>query len=219
MAIDVTGLMFPFSAGALTLLSPCGYALLPGYVSYYLGAKLTSTRAIAGGLASTLGLIILYSVIGLMAATLRGLIYPYLPTFTLIAAYIVIMMGVLMLMEVRFPSLQLVKAPGRRGLLGFFLFGIAYGLAASGCTAPIFLSVLLYALTVAGFFGSTITFLVYALGVGVPLILISLLVARAKESALRRFHRITPWLHKASGTILILVGIYLIYFYYSVYVV
>jgi cytochrome c biogenesis protein CcdA len=51
------------------------------------------------------------------------------------------------------------------------------------------------------------------LGVGIPLIITSILVATAKRPLLLKINNITPRLYKFSGVVLILVGIYLIYTY------
>ncbi|MCW4036673.1 MAG: cytochrome C biogenesis protein, partial [Candidatus Bathyarchaeota archaeon] len=60
MSLDLPGLAFALTAGVLTVFSPCGYALLPGYVSYYLGSRLSLMRAVYGGVACTLGLVTVF---------------------------------------------------------------------------------------------------------------------------------------------------------------
>lgn len=217
MVLDLPGLTFAFAAGIFSLLSPCGYALLPGYVSYYLGSKSSVRRAIPGGLTCTLGLITVFSVIGLLASSLGAFLYPLIPLLVLVAAIIVLFMGVSILAKVRLPSISIpVRIATRKGFIGLYIFGIAYGLAAVGCSAPIFFSVLFYAM-VKGFANGMITFLVYAMGMGLPLILTSVLVAEVKELTIKKIVKTTPWLQKISGVILILVGIYLLYFYYLTY--
>jgi cytochrome c biogenesis protein CcdA len=87
-------------------------------------------------------------------------------------------------------------------------------LAGVGCSAPIFLSVLVYAIS-SGLINGVITFITYALGMGVPLIITSVLLAEAKEYIIRKISRATPLLQKSSGIVLIIVGIYLLYLYYT----
>jgi len=103
-----------------------------------------------------------------------------------------------------------------KGLPGFYLFGIVYGMAGVGCSAPIFLSVLLHAMT-KGPVNGILTFAAYAVGMGIPLVVTSVLLAEAKDYVIARITRITPRLHRVSGIILILVGVYLAYFYYATY--
>ncbi len=59
-----------------------------------------------------------------------------------------------------------------------------------------------------------ITFVVYAIGMGLPIIITTILVAKAKKFMLERMVKMIPWFQKISGIILIIIGAYLIYFYY-----
>ncbi len=49
MSVDTAGIAFAFTAGLLSLFSPCGYALIPGYISYYLGSDFSVVKAVTGG--------------------------------------------------------------------------------------------------------------------------------------------------------------------------
>lgn len=211
---DVVSIIWSFTAGVFVLLSPCGYALIPGYISYHLGAEVTFSRALKGGAVSTIGLITVFSILGLMSLLISGIIRPYLTLLVVFSAIVMIIMGTLILGGFSFQTTFFrIGGSNKRGMRGFFVFGIAYGLGAAGCTAPLFFSIILIGVLNAGAFGGFLTFLAYALGVGIPLIITSILVATAKRSLLSKINSITPKLHKFSGVIMILVGIYLIYFY------
>ncbi len=43
-------LNFSFSAGMTAFFNPCGFAMLPAYVSYYLGQEGEAGRDLRGGL-------------------------------------------------------------------------------------------------------------------------------------------------------------------------
>jgi cytochrome c-type biogenesis protein len=215
--VDLTGLVFAFTAGVLSIFSPCGYALLPGYVSYYLGSDLSLVRAVVGGLACTLGLVTVFSVVGALASSLGVLMPQLIPVLDILAAVILMVLGVAMLRQTNIPYLQLnVRPTTRRGLAGLYMFGLVYGIAGVGCSAPVFLSVLLFAVS-ESWINGVLTFTVYAFGMGVPLVLTSVLVAEAKDILIRRISGATERLHKLGGTVLILVGLYLFYTYYVTY--
>jgi cytochrome c-type biogenesis protein len=211
--VDLVSITYPFTAGIFVLLSPCGYALIPGYISYYLGSDLSVQRALKGGLISTLGLVSVYGFIGLGAQFLGSLIRPYITTFILFSAIVLFFLGFLILANVNLPYLFSINPSNKRGITGFFIFGVAYGLAAAGCTAPIFFSILLLAVMGEGALGGVLTFAFYAIGVGLPLIVTGILVALAKNTIIDKIRNLTPKLHKISGIVMILVGIYLIYIY------
>ena len=212
--VDIVSIMYPFTAGVLVLLSPCGYALIPGYISYHLGSEVSVSRALQGGLISTIGLVAVFSILGLGSFLISGLIKPYLTLLTVFSAVVVIILGGLILSGFSFPSTFLrLGGSSKRGMTGFFVFGIAYGLGAAGCTAPVFFSVILIGMLDGGVFGGFLTFTLYALGVGIPLIITSILVATAKRPLISKISGLTPKLFRFSGVVMILVGIYLIYTY------
>ena len=216
MPLDLPGLMFIFVAGASALLSPCGFPMLPGYISYYMGSKASLGKAVPSGIACTLGLVTVFSIIGAMGSILGSLINPYIPLLELVAGLATIVLGVSMLIEIRFPSFSLpIKAPKRRGFIGLFLYGAVYGLATLGCSAPIFFAILFWAIAGGRLLNGIITFMIYAMGMGLPLILTTILLSMARELTLKRMVKMLPWLHKISGIILIIIGVYLTYFYYT----
>lgn len=219
IGFDLPGLAFAFISGIFSLLSPCGYALLPGYISYYLGSRPSLERTIFSGLACTIGLMTIFSAIGGSASSLGALLPDLIPVLDIISAAIVTLMGISILAEIRLPYVSMTpRISKRKGLVGLYVFGVAYGLAAAGCSAPIFLSILFYAMT-KGLLHGTVTFVSYALGMGLPLTITSLLVAEAKQFIIRKIANAVLWLHKISGIVLIIVGVYLFYFYYSTYMV
>ena len=212
----ITVFISPFILGLFVLLSPCGYALIPGYIAYNLGSDITVSRALKGAVTATLGLISIFSLIGIAVTFVGWLVKPYITLVTILAAVIMIVFGLSILLGVTFPMTGYSFGnSNRKGLLGFYFYGIAYGLAASGCTAPIFFSTVFLAITKAGTIGGFLFFISYALGVGLPLIVTSFLVATAKTSIISRINTLTPKLYKLSGVIMILMGIYLIYIYYN----
>jgi len=220
MAFDPSGLAFILAAGASALISPCGFPMLPGYITYYMGAKTSVGKAIPNGLACTLGLVTVFSIIGLIASIFGSLLNPYIPMFELVAGAITILIGVTILAQIKLPMFVIpVKAPERRGIIGIFLYGVLYGVATLSCSAPIFFAVLFWAIAGGGILNGVITFLVYALGMGFPLVLTTLLVSLAKKAMLKKMMKSLLWLQRISGIVLIIIGIYLIYLYYTFNVV
>lgn len=214
--LDPLGLTFIFTAGALALLSPCGFPMLPGYISYYLGTRGSWGETLRGGVACTLGLLAVFSSIGVVVSTLGSFVAHYVSFMELAAGIATIFMGVTILAGIRLPTfLTGLRAPKQRGLIGLFLYGIVYGMAIMGCSAPIFFSILFYAVAAGGFLYSLITFMVYALGMGLPMIITTILVAKAKKFMLQRLVKATPWFQKISGIVLVVIGVYLIVFYYT----
>jgi cytochrome c biogenesis protein CcdA len=180
-----------------------------------MGSKASLEGALFGGVACTLGLLTVFSIIGLAVSTLGSLATPYIPLLELIAGLAVISMGISIIVDIKFPTfITISRAPRQKGLIGIFLYGIVYGLATMGCSAPIFFSSLFYAFASGGTLYGTIALAVYAIGMGLPIIITTILVVKAKKLMLERMMKMIPWFRKTSGVVLIVVGVYLIYFYY-----
>lgn len=224
MTYNPSELIFIFFAGFLALFSPCGFPMLPGYISYYMGSKISLKRAIFGGIICTLGLFTVFSVIGLILFIFRIFISPYISILGFIAGIIIIFMGISMIIEIKFPIFFITsRTPKRSDLIGLYLYGIAYGLAIFSCSAPIIFSIILYVIVMGGPLGaiySIIAFIAYTIGMGIPIIIITILVSKAKNIIIKKMIKIIPKLQKISGIFLIIIGFYLIYFYYlSFYVI
>lgn len=214
MTNSVLDLVFAFSAGFLTLFSPCAFPMLPGYISYYLGAKTQIERAVFCGAACSLGLLTVFITIGLIASALGNLITRYVPILELSAGLLTFLMGLSMVAETRIPIPSIsLRAPRQKTLIGVYLYGVAYGLAALGCSAPVFLSALVYAMTLGGVLYGASFFTVYSLGIGLPLIITTILVARAKAAMLGRMTKTLHLVRELGGIILMAIGCYLVYYY------
>ena len=217
MPLDSSGLTFIFTAGVFALFSPCGFPMLPGYISYYMGTKTSLGRAVPSGIACTLGLVTIFSIIGAVATVLGSLISAYIPLLEIAAGIFTIFLGLSIMFELKYPTFGFpIKAPKQKGFMGLFLYGIVYGMATLGCSAPIFFSILSYAIAAGSILQGVITFIVYAIGMGLPLIIITVLIVKTKKFILKRIVRLIPLIQKISGMVLIFIGIYLIYFYITV---
>lgn len=233
--MDPASLIFALSAGMVTFFSPCSLPLLPAYVSYYLGLKgvtegrdliqrealreeptlnLILRRGLLGGLMVSVGMIFIFGSIGVLTGFLGRVVAPYIRLMPLIVGPILGAMGVLMLLGLH-PTFSIgFRASERRDWGGLFSYGVLYGLAAAGCSAPIFISIVFYAVSRGGWFEGTLTLLFYAVGMSAPLMGVTLLVTGAKEAAVQRLYQVMPIIRRIGALILILVGIYLLYYWH-----
>ena len=135
-----------------------------------------------------------------------------------IVGIILIIMGIVVLLGVnlKLPFKMKTSASGK-GYVSLFAYGILYALAAAGCTAPIFISVVIKAFASSTFIDGLLVFFSYALGLGVLLVIVTILVASAKEAMITKMKRIMPYVQKIGAAVLIVVGIWLIYYYLTIY--
>jgi len=94
-----------------------------------------------------------------------------------------------------------------------FLYGIGYGAAATSCTAPIFLSLVLGSLVRGNWLESLLVFTIFSVTMGVLMVYFTMVVATARDSLLTFFTRYSNAIKKFSGGILAIAGVYLIIFF------
>ncbi len=219
MVLGLREFTFVFSAGFFALFSPCGFPMIPGYVGYYLGTRSYAGKPIIEGAVCCSGLLSVFSIVGILASLFGSLITPYVPSLELLAGVVTFIMGIVLLAGIKLPQLpiprRMQKAPKQKGFAGLFLYGCLYGLATISCSSPIFLSILTLAIS-SGAFEAIASFIVYALGMGLPLILITVILAMTKETVHRKITELTSTMQRIAGLILIIVGGYLIYYFFAI---
>ena len=221
--MDIDGLRvgFAFSAGAATFFAPCAFPLLPGYVAYYLGRGDGGDRAplptrlrraaVVGGLAS-LGFFVVYGALAGIVASVGAGALADIATLELVVGGLLVVLGLAMATGRFDPSLHVRLPERRRSAGGFFLFGVVYGVAAAGCTAPIFVGLALFALG-SGPVGAAVVLGSYAAGMASLMIAVTLLSAVGRAGLLRSLSRNTGRVSRVAGTLLALAGVAQIYLY------
>jgi cytochrome c-type biogenesis protein len=177
----------PFGAGVLSAASPCLLPLYPGFIAF-LGAN---TRALEGRRATgLLGLLVLAGVLSTMTAVGVVLAAIAVPTSRLLAYATPVIDGLLILLGVlllagrnpfeRLPGMRVpvVGNPYRQA----YVYGLMLGPIALPCAGPFLVSLLGISLGVADAVGKVGTFLVFGLGFGLPLVVLSLVAGvRSRE--------------------------------------
>jgi cytochrome c-type biogenesis protein len=201
------------------VVNPCGFPLLPAFLSFYLGADeaqlpRASTRElqglIVGGLVA-LGFLGLFAVVGLPVSLGVGAFAKAIPWGGIATGIVLACAGLVVVSGRRLPvHLNLgVPVVKERRAAAMVLFGVGYGAASLGCTLPLFLTILGASLG-----GTTVTaFVAYGTGMTVVLMAISVLVALAREGTTRAMRPLLPYLARMSGVLLTLAGGYLIYYW------
>jgi cytochrome c biogenesis protein CcdA len=221
--VDPILLGFSFSAGAATFLNPCGFAMLPTYVSYYLGRGGSDSPSVAAGvlkglglgLLVTLGFILVFAVSGVLFSAAGTALARYIPWLAVSIGLLLIMIGGLLLFgkSIHLPfSLNIPINPRQKNVGSFFLFGVGYAIASLSCTIPLFLLVVLQAISTGGITSGLTVFFTYAVGMGLMMTTLSVAVGASKEGISKYLKRVTPYLGRISGSIIVLAGLYTVYF-------
>ncbi len=214
-------LAYPFTLGLVAAFNPCGFAMLPVYVSFFLGKdseRETSTgrnvlRAISVGAALTLGFVVVFGTFGILTAGLlsRGAVLENTPYVTFGLGLLLVPLGIAMLrgFELKIPTPRLDKGGESGEVFSMFLFGISYAIVSLSCTVGIFIAGVSSVFTSTGFVDGVAVFVVYALGMGAVIMTLTVGLALARTSVATNMRKLLPWINRISGVLLVISGAYL----------
>ena len=217
----------PFSlalvAGALSTLNPCGFPLLPTFLSFYVGADAAvlpsaSSRTAQGlitGLLVTAGFLGIFIVVGLPVSYGARAVARAVPFAGIGIGLVLTVLGVSGLtgrrVGLRLPFT--VSPGGGRGARAMVLFGVGYGIASLACTLPIFLAVVGASLSTGGTAAGLAVFVAYGSGMAAVLLALALAAALLQRGLSRRLSRLLPYLPRVSAALLMVSGVYLTYYW------
>ncbi|HCT76281.1 MAG TPA: cytochrome C biogenesis protein [Micromonosporaceae bacterium] len=209
-------------AGMLAAVNPCGFALLPAYVSLLVigdtkqGSSLRRMgRALALTGAMTLGFVTVFGAFGLLAAPAADWLVQRLPWVTVVIGLVLACLGLWLAAgrELPSPVPKMAQAPKLSRRFGsMVLFGVSFALASLGCTIGPFLLVVVTTFQ-AGSAGAGIgLFLAYAAGMALIVGVVAVAVALANQAVLRGLRRVAPMLSRAAGVLMVLAGGYVLWY-------
>ena len=220
MSIDVP-LAYALTTGMVAAVNPCGFPMLPAYLSYFIGLDDESTdgprrvlRAITSAGAVSAGFLIVFSVLGIPINAGVTSIYEVMPWLTIVIGALLAILGVAMLAGWKpvFLLPRLDKGGQSRRVSSMVLYGMSYAIASLGCTLPVFLVVVAGTTERANAASGAIAFLAYGLGTTIVLMTVSVAIALARDGLVRRIRDLVRFVDRASGVLLVAVGVYLVWY-------
>lgn len=215
-------LAYAFAVGMVATFNPCGFAMLPAYLSYFLGLEgeqdeapdASILRAIAVGASMTAGFLVVFGLLGLVLEPALTTINRRLPWVTIVLGVVLLALGVAMLagrtLSVRLPTFG--RGPESRELSSVFLFGISYALVSLSCTLSLFTAAISTTVQDENLIVGILAFLAYGLGMGLVLMVITLAIALARQSLVKNLRKVLPYINRVSGALLVLAGLYVVYY-------
>ena len=207
-----------FSAGVLSFLSPCVLPLVPSYIGFLTGLSLdemSSRRrvAVTHALAFILGFSLVFLLLGASATALGRALHHYRIWLERVGGLLIIFFGLVCLGVVKWGALQADRRLHLQnkpiGYLGSVVVGMAFAAGWTPCIGPILGGIFTLA-SASETLGRGMALLgVYSAGLALPF----LLAAWAVEGFLdwfQKFRRYLPWVMRASGVLLVIVGLLLL---------
>lgn len=210
------------TAGALAAVNPCGFALLPAYLTVIvtgtadakIGRRVALGRALLFGTAMTLGFILVFGTFGGLLSPFHQAIFPYLGWVTVVIGLGLLVLGIALLRggELRGPGLAFAGRAPQGTFLSQIVYGASFALVSLSCTIGPFLTVFATSLQSNNYFGVISAFVLYGVGMGAVIVTLSLIAALAGTGAVARVRRATPVLKRIGGALLIAAALYVLYY-------
>ena len=211
-----------FVAGLVATVNPCGFAMLPAYLSFFLGSddniapgrQLGRALRIASMMA--LSFLLVFGVAGLLLTAGLQVVIDALPWMALVVGVGIVALGVYV-MRGGVLSLSL-PGKGRVNRGSVFAFGTSYAVASLSCTLPIFLSLIAGSIATASFVSSVILFLAYGLGMALVIAAITVGLAFGRDRIVRMVRSASRWIGPVSGAVLIAAGLFIVWYWATILV-
>lgn len=223
--MDVQTLGFALAAGLVAALNPCGFAMLPAYLTLVVvgtdGEERSRTAAVGRALAATaamaLGFLVVFGTFGLVVAPLAATVQQYLPAITVVIGAGLVGLGIWMLtgheLTVLLPKLGRGAPTARLGSM--FGYGLAYAIASLSCTIGPFLAVTSATFRSGSILDGVAAYLAYGAGMTLVVGVLATAVALASSAVVTGARRLLPHINRIGGGLLVLVGAYV--GYYGIY--
>ena len=215
-------LAFAFTAGLVASVNPCGFPMLPAYLSYFMGIDSAEDagvarlpRAVGAAASVSLGFFAVFVALGVPVNAGLTSIYRAIPWLTIVIGGLLAVLGTAMLAGYNLSAaLPKLNRGGRSRRFGsMVVFGVSYGIASLSCTLPVFLTVVAGTWDRENVLAGFVAFLTYALGMASVLLVLSVALALTRDSIVHRLRRALPYVNRVAGALLIVVGAYLVYYW------
>ncbi len=224
---------FAFAAGAVAAFNPCGFALLPAYLSYFLGADGDSTARGGGGDAAaavgralrvagavSVGFAAVFGVAGVAITEASITVQRFTPWISIVIGAALVPLGLALARgwqpNVALPRPARSRGAGRagdgRGLGAMVWFGASFATVSLSCTIPAFLVAVASTFEQADAASGLAVFGAYTAGMAAVLGTLTVAVALAQGRLVTRMRRLLPYVQQAAGALLAVAGAYVAYY-------
>lgn len=169
--------------GLLSFLSPCTLPILPAYFAFAFQSG--RSQILANTLSFLLGLSAMFAMLGASASILGRVLLRNQELILLFGGSLILVFGTMSLLGMGFTGMTQAsdKVVNNRGLWGSFLFGLTFAVGWSSCVGPILGAVLTLAAQTGSVTQGTMLLFIYALGLGMPLIIVSTFLGRVPRDS------------------------------------
>lgn len=195
------------SGGVVSFFSPCVFPILPSFLAILMKGANSKTERFLRGVLYTVGLLIIFSVLGVVAGGVGGFLNRYRNIVNVIIGVLFVIFGIMYYFEIPLFKGKTKVSNKAGNLVSAFFIGIGMAFVWIPCTGPVLGAILLLAAQSGTALKGAMLLALYSLGLSIPLIGISWIFSKISskisfgESKARKITRIV-----VSG-LMILVGV------------
>ncbi len=211
-------------AGMVATVNPCGFAMLPAYLGFFVGTDDGASlmlrdrvaRALVVSMALTVGFVTVFGTVGLLVQTVAQSIDDHLSKVTVGIGVLLVALGLWLLTghELRINGPKLQRGGRDRTVMSMYLFGVSYATASLSCTLGPFLVALTPTFRHSGNASGFVAFVAYAFGMGIVVASVTVALAGAQQTWITRLRNVGPIINRVSGALLVLAGAYVAWYGY-----
>ena len=204
--------LITFLEGIISFISPCMLPMIPVYLSYFAGDVNKKRNTLINSIAFVFGFTFIFCLLGVFAGTLGSFVKNYQEILNIICGLIVIVFGLnyLDIIHINLFKTSNKKATKVNGIFSAFIFGIIFSLNLTPCVGAFLGSALMMASASGTMLKGTLLLLLYSLGLGIPIILSTLLINKLNSvfSFIKKNYKI---INIICGIFLILIGVLMMF--------
>jgi cytochrome c biogenesis protein CcdA len=209
MVYEAISPLTAFGAGILSVSSPCILPLLPAVLATSAGKDKLRPLAIV------LGVSISFITMGVVTSAFGAVFHTHIGEMKILAEVLILLMGFALLLDLSlfnsFSKFPLLAGMNEQGPVSGFLLGLSLGVLWIPCVGPILGSILTLVALDGNTINGALTLSVYSLGFAIPMLILAY-SAQLSSSKMRLISKYDAVIKKGGGIVLILYGLWMIYY-------
>lgn len=212
-------LVTSFAAGLVATVNPCGFAMLPAYLSYFLGTNSDTSgvhavrRALAVSGLMAVGFLLVFGTAGLLLTLGVRAIVEFIPWLAVVVGAGLVALGI---RTYRGSYMTVSLGSGKVDRSSVLRFGVSYAVASLSCTLPIFLSLIAGTFARATVLEGISAFIAYSLGMSLVITAITVTLAFGQDRIIRFVRSSAQYINKVSGGVLAGAGLFIVWYWATV---
>ncbi|MEY3353922.1 MAG: hypothetical protein RLZZ16_724 [Actinomycetota bacterium] len=213
---------YSFMLGVLAAVNPCGFAMLPNYLVYFLGIddpEESSTspvrRSLKVGLSVSCGFLAVFLVVGVISRVFTQWIEQNAKYAALAIGIGLVFVGIRMLFgwKPRFATPHSTRQLDRTSR-SMFIYGVIYAVASIGCTIGFLTTAIFGSFSTHGVVSGILSVVLYGLGMALLVTALTVALGLARQGLVNSLRGVLPYISRLSAIFMVATGLYLGWYWY-----